>query len=502
MSTNTSFANDQRNIHNRDYAEMVESKWSQYLQHIPAPKVEGDMRRAATAMVLESTLNEMTGRDKAPRTLVSESAGTATANIADYQSTIFPVLMRVFPNLIAHDLVEIQPLSGPVGAIFYLDYKHNKRKGTVPQGSILTETFNETYSSEEIDEELLATGDGVRFGGAGAALAVTFDYSPVFPNNTTVSDPTYKVTISEVDGAGNVVQSAVDNGAGSFTGDVVGTAAFDYITGQLTNFRFTNPPATGNRVVVNYFYDQEGNLNLPEIALQITVDEIRAKTRKINITWTAEAADDLRALHGVEGETQLLSGVSNEIGLEIDREILRDIRNRAQTVDTWDRGGAPAGMAQMDYYRELVTKIQDVSSKILRKSKRALANWLVVSPEISSILVQFQGHADFSMLGAQVERPITYGQQTSDMGIYRMGLLYNRFQVFVDPYMRTDEIIVGYKGRNYLDAGYVYAPYIPLQMTQTFLDPEDHTNKKGLRTRYAKRMLRPEYYGRIKVLNV
>jgi hypothetical protein len=492
---------EERTIHNADYRNQVHSKWSPYMANIPQ---HNTLKRAATAMVMENTIQYM------PRALrkagmLSEDAGTRTQAIADYATTIFPVLMRVFPNLIAHDLVSIQPMSGPVGAVFVFEYKHSTSKGTVQKGDNMIQTFNPYYTSEEIVNEPLETGDGVGLGGAGAAGDFNLDFFPIFPKNSAVSDPDRKVTITELDPDGNVVQQATDTGSGSFTFVPAGgstAGAINYQTGAVSGFKFQNAPANGNKIVASYFYDMEGNDNIPTMSLDVSLFEIRVKNRKLKVVWSAESADDLRALHGIEGEAQLLAGMSNEIGLEIDREILSEILQKTQTNLVWDRNGAPAGTDELNYLRTILTTLDDGSAQIHNKTGRAPANWLVVNPRVGSLFTQFQSHGDFIPASPTDERPSSYGQLTADYGIFKFGTLANRYRVYLDPVFPVNQILMGLKGQSYLDAGYVYAPYVPLQLTPTFHDPDDGKYKKALRTRYSKKMLRPEYYGKVTIQNM
>jgi len=477
-----------RNLRDADYVGSLMQKWAPYLDLLPESRNQMDTRRATTAMLLENSYQDMTrmGRQRNAQHL-SEAEATATSAIADYTQTIFPVLMRVFPNLIAHDLVSIQPMAGPVGAVFYFEYKHGTTKGRVNQGENMIENFDPHYSSE---------------------LSASLAFTPVKPLNTSVSDPNVRVVVREIDAAtGATVQEAVDNGAGGFTGDVL-AGAINYATGAITAFLFTAAPASGNDVAVFYTYNSEGSAQVPKVTLDISLSEIRAKSRKLNVVWSAEAADDLRALHGIEGEAQLLAGVSNEIGLEIDREILRDLESNTSVSDTFDRAAVPSGINELDYLRTLLTKITTVGAQIHKNSKRAPANWIVTSPEIAALFVQFQSHGDFIPAAPTEERPSSYGNLTSDFGIFKFGALMNRYAVYQDPYIDADKpvgtgtILIGLKGRSYLDAGYVYAPYIPLQQTPTFLDPDDQQYKKGFRTRYAKKLLRSNFYGKITVSNL
>jgi hypothetical protein len=498
--------NNSRNMHNEAYVSELMNEWSDYVDLVPKSRNDpSDLKRKSMAMVLENTNLAIPDAVRKERAIMEASA-TTTGAIDDYAQTIFPVLMRVFPNLIAHDLVSIQPMSGPIGAVFYFEYKHATTKGSTTRGDNLVEEFNPYYSSEYVDGEILQTGDGTNFGGAGSALNVTLQFTPVFAFRTGSIDPNHQVIIRELDPAtGDVVQEARDDGQGGLTftpsgGNTAG--AIEYETGSIAGLKFQNAVAQNNVVKAFYYYNMEGNTQVPRVTLNIERSTLDARTRRLNATWSAEAADDLRALHGVEGEAQLLIGLSNQIGLEIDREILNDLIAGAQSSVSWDRQNIPSGTTELDHIRTLLTVLTSEANAIHQRSKRAPGNWIVTSPGVAALMAQFQRNGDFLPAAPVEDRPHSYGNVTSDFGVFRFGTLSNRFQVYQDPFIQQDLILLGYKGQSYLDAGYVYAPYVPLQMTPTFLDPDDGQYKKGLRTRYAKKMLRGSFYSTIRVSNL
>jgi hypothetical protein len=197
------------------------------------------------------------------------------------------------------------------------------------------------------------------------------------------------------------------------------------------------------------------------------------------------------------------------MALEIDREIIMELfQNSTTTTSTFDRA-VPAGISEVDHLRAIITQIATVSNLIHRRTLRAPANFIVTSPEISALLAQLTTHGDFRPLWisggdspygpVDMPRPLT---QHGQYGIYKVGTLMNKWVVYEDPFFARDQMLIGLKGSSFLDAGYVWAPYIPLQVTPTFLDPSDFSFRKGMRTRYAKKLLRPEYYGQLRVLNL
>jgi len=261
------------------------------------------------------------------------------------------------------------------------------------------------------------------------------------------------------------------------------------------------------------FEDTNGtDINIPEVNVALRSEPINAKTRKLKAVWTPEFAQDLNAYHSIDAEAELTSILSEYISMEIDLEILDMLIENAVTVDYWSAkigakwsgrttGGeadfesesyqAGSGLAyqQGSWFQTLGTKIQKVSNKIHAKTMRGGANFLVVSPDVATIIESIPGYA-----------ADTDGDQMQfAMGVQKAGLLNSRFRVYKNPYMKENIILMGYRGSQFLETGAVYAPYIPLIMTPLIYDPSNFTPRKGIMTRYAKKVVRPEFYGKIYV---
>ena len=235
-------------------------------------------------------------------------------------------------------------------------------------------------------------------------------------------------------------------------------------------------------------------------------EAIVAKTRKLKAVWTPEFAQDLNAYHSIDAEAELTSMLSEYVSQEIDLEILDMLIQNAVTTDQWsarvgyeydaatDRfttaGNANAlAYNQGSWFSTLGTKIQKVSNKIHQKTMRGGANFLVTSPDVCTILESIPGYAT-----------ATDGDKMQfAMGVQKVGAIANRFTVYKNPYMTENLILLGYRGTQFLETGAVYAPYIPLIMTPLVYDPTNFTPRKGVMTRYAKKMVRPEFYGLVKV---
>ena len=246
-------------------------------------------------------------------------------------------------------------------------------------------------------------------------------------------------------------------------------------------------------------------LAIPEINLEMRSEAIVAKTRKLKAIWTPEFAQDLNAYHSIDAEAELTSMLSEYVSQEIDLELLDMLIQNAQTVDFWsarlgfeynsaattfaNTAGNSAAYNQGTWFQTLGTKIQKVSNKIHQLTLRGGANFLVCSPTVATILESIPGYA-----------ADTDGDKMQfAMGVQKVGAINNRFQVYKNPYMTENTILMGYRGAQFLETGAVYAPYIPLIMTPLVYDPNSFTPRKGVMTRYAKKMVRPEFYGKIHV---
>jgi hypothetical protein len=258
---------------------------------------------------------------------------------------------------------------------------------------------------------------------------------------------------------------------------------------------------------------------IPEIDIKIESIAITAETRKLRARWSPELAQDLNAYHSMDAEVELTSILSEQIALEIDREILSDLVTQANGANYyWSRapgkfvnkttgvaiqlasslsiGPAFTGTVR-EWYETLIETIIDVANTIHRKTLRGSANFVVTGPDVATILeASVLYKPKFSMDGeGQVGSPFTIGAES-------IGTLSNRFTVYKDPYFSRNKLLIGYKGGSYLETGYVYAPYVPLIVTPTIFAPEDFTPRKGVMTRYGKKMVRSDFYGTVTCLDM
>jgi hypothetical protein len=244
-------------------------------------------------------------------------------------------------------------------------------------------------------------------------------------------------------------------------------------------------------------YDSlELETEIGEVSFKLDSVTVAVEERKLRATWSPELAQDVSAFHNIDAEAELTALLSEQIAAEIDREILRDLRKFAPWQARWDvngwrrQAGFSTNYTQKDWNQELMTKINQVSAQIHKTTLRGGANFIVVSSEISAV---FDNLEYFHVSDANAE------SDQYNMGIERIGALQNRYQVYRDPYSPAWSIIIGHKGKSLLDTGYIYAPYIPMQLTPTIYNPENFAPVKGIMTRYAKKCVNNRFYGAVKV---
>jgi hypothetical protein len=238
------------------------------------------------------------------------------------------------------------------------------------------------------------------------------------------------------------------------------------------------------------FEDQIGEVSFDLESVTVSVTE-----RKLRAQWSPELAQDVAAFHNIDAEAELTALLSEQVAAEIDREILRDLRKGAAWNLRWDYNGwrrinNQVSYTQKDWNQTLITAINQLSAQIHKSTLRGGANWIVVSSEVSAI---FDDLEYFHVSNAAPE------QDQFNMGIERVGTLSGRYQVYRDPYFPPNQVLIGHKGTSLLDTGYIYAPYVPLQLTPTMYNPFNFTPIKGIMTRYAKKMVNNRFYGRITV---
>jgi hypothetical protein len=278
----------------------------------------------------------------------------------------------------------------------------------------------------------------------------------------------------------------------------IGANSLDGYTGFTTTIAGSGIAGTQFTCTYRIYKELEFEDKIGEVSFDLESVTVSVTERKLRAQWSPELAQDVSAFHNIDAEAELTALLSEQVAAEIDREILRDLRKGAAWTLRWDYNGWKRGTTanpltqytQKDWNQTLITAINQLSAQIHKSTLRGGANWIVVSSEVSAI---FDDLEYFHVSNAAPE------QDQYNMGIERVGTLSGRYQVYRDPYFPPNTILLGHKGSSLLDTGYVYAPYVPLQLTPTMYNPFNFTPIKGIMTRYAKKMVNNRFYGRITV---
>ena len=530
--------------------------------------IESSTEKNNMAMLLENQAKQLVNEASTTGTGTTISTGNSEA----WAGVALPLVRRVFGEIVAKDLVSVQPMNLPAGLIFYLDFQY----GTATGGKDLNESLygaisDQTrtdggfdkglygagtygYSVNTTSSELNAVGiagnagstgsatfsdviqsdsefsasmsaGGFKFGTANGSTDTVVKF--VFPL-TTLADPDLEAVKSfEITGTNIAAHFPQFNRTDDTNLEgVVRLSSADATTDlKVTYSKGPNDldergDFEEGKAGVSSGFAANGAVStmaIPEINVQLRSDTVAAKTRKLKAQWSPEFAQDLNAYHSIDAEAELTSILSEYISMEIDLEVLDMLIQNADTVEGWSakigNDVAVSGLTdpnttaggtdfptfgitsntsgvyytKMSWFQTLGIKLQKVSNLIHQKTLRGGANFLVVSPKVSTILESIPGFAADS----------AGDQNKYNMGVQKIGAINNRYTVYKNPYMTENVILMGYKGSQFLETGAVFAPYIPLIMTPLVYDPVSFTPRKGIMTRYAKKMVRPDFYGKV-----
>lgn len=490
------------------------------------------------------------------------------AGSEEWAGIALPLIRRIFAEISAKDFVSVQPMNMPSGLVFWLDIKYGTGQpgfntgtgkdrqddsvfgitdpkkggaaGTAPYGwATPTEglfgpgRFGYTINDYSSSALTVAASAGASNFATGSISAADYNFNSEFSQSLLVGGSRlHKVTISTASIANfdplGVRAFTLSNVNNSFVYDVYQEfTKYNKSAGTITFLISGSALGASDSIVVNYHKqptsitrgdfeagktqagsDIDTPIDIPELSLELRSDAIVAKTRKLKARWTPEFAQDLNAYQNIDAEAELTGILGEYISQEIDLEILDMLINEAAFTDYWStrigyefNGSSFSPITQNltaytqgTWFQTFGTKMQKMSNRIHQATVRGGANFLVCSPLVATILESIPGYA-----------ADTDGDKSNfSMGVQKIGQINNRFNVWKNPYMKENCILMGYRGSQWLETGAYYAPYVPLMMTPVVLDPDNFTPRKGVMTRYAKGVLRPEYYGKIYVegLNV
>ncbi len=500
------------------------------------------------SLILENQAKQLVVESSQTSGGVSNGAAFAGGQGEQWAGIALPLVRKVFGQIAAKDFVSVQPMSLPSGLVFFLDFQYGGGGGTVSQeGKFATGSdvfgnssmYGKTDQSDSPTDGLYGAGkwtystnvtksDGLAVAAVATASQADIGFDSDLEAKATAGTILKATVINlgdlnvDKEGARGILVTNYSGSArvasenysqfNTITTDGTGSFLFDAKTQTLTGtptieILYSVQPTAQLR---GDFEDGNNNLNdfnnpidIPEINVKLKSEAIVAKTKKLKAVWTPEFAQDLNAYHSLDAEAELTSIMSEYIALEIDLEILGMLMENALTTEYWSAknnnkftatsGGAdtsdPFYNTQGQWFQTLGTKINKVSNKIHQLTLRGGANFIVCSPTIGTILESIPGFAAAD--GADADT-MNYA-----FGIQKVGNLNQKYQVYKNPYMTENAMLLGFKGSQFLETGATFAPYIPLIMTPLVYDPDTFTPRKGLLTRYAKKMLRPEYYGKI-----
>jgi hypothetical protein len=493
--------------------------------------ISNEIDKNNMAMILENQAKQIVSE---ANTTGTGNIGTSTGNAEQWAGVALPLVRKVFAQIAAKDFVSVQPMNLPSGLVFYLDFKYGTNAVGRASGDNLYGNVSTANSKMAVDTEVAgglygagqfgysinsASSAGVSVAtGSAASSSIAYQDGLATTDYRTMAFPTSSLPGFDAKGvrAFRIYSASVDVTSNPEFTFVSASAAGEYVkfvvlssgitTGPITaTVKYQMQPADNSR---GDFEDNgtnpagasNGTIKIPEINVSLASEAIVAKTRKLKAQWTPEFAQDLNAYHSIDAEAELTSLLSEYISMEIDLELLDMLIQDAATTERWSAennkiwNGSAWNTDSSDFFNTqgqwfgtLGTKVQKVSNKIHQKTLRGGANFLVCSPSVATILESIPGYA-----------ADTNGDKMDfAMGVQKVGNLNSRFRVYKNPYMTENVILMGYRGSQFLETGAVYAPYIPLIMTPLVYDPTTFTPRKGIMTRYAKKMIRPEFYGKI-----
>jgi len=509
-----------------------------------------DVNKNNMALMLENQAKQLVVESSATGTNSYFTSGTSGENWA---GIALPLVRKVFGQIAAKEFVSVQPMNLPSGLVFFLDFQYGTTKNPFTSGGSMygnrNASSNTPFSTTAADGGLYGAGrftystnqtssaNTFTIGASAADLAISsgswkdtgYDSAlsasaargeiklftivgTKLPNLDTEAVRGFIVSGSGVSAAMNLPAYHSYNGTNvtlvvTASTAVAATQAYTVFYNKQTTDQYRGDfedTAAGTFSVPNA--QSTTTISIPEINISMQSQAITAKTKKLKAVWTPEFAQDLNAYQNLDAEAELTNIMSEYISLEIDLEILDMLIGDVPQTNTeyWsainnvtlDANTLPTASlgffnTQGQWFQTLGTKIQKLSNKIHQLTLRGGANFMVVSPTIATIIESIPGFASNSN-GDAADMEYAFGVQ-------KAGQFNSRYTVYKNPYMTENTILVGFRGKQFLEAGAVFAPYIPLIMTPLIYDPNTFTPRKGLLTRYAKKMLRPEFYGKVLV---
>ena len=530
-SANSAFS-DQHGV-----AQRLTKKWSK------SGLLEGlkDYDQNNMAVMLENQAKQLVVESSNTNGNLNAGGATFTPGTGEqWAGVALPLVRKVFGQIASKEFVSVQPMNLPAGLVFYLDFQYGDTKRPFTAGESLYGTPSANfgnlaegslYGSGRFGYSLNQFSASALTATAASASFAEVDFNSTFSASVSAGQvkklalATSSLAAFNIDGirafiinsgsVGNarnlqqftrIVGGNIEFFVSASTAEIPTLNAFTVFYNKQTDFnaRGDFEDRTGNPSVPNAA--SATSIVIPEINVQMKSQTISAKTRKLKAQWTPEFAQDLNAYHSLDAEAELTGLLSEHISLEIDLEVLDMLIQNAPSIEYWsakvgnqinatatgfDSNTAGVYYTQMSWFQTLGIKLQKISNIIHQRTLRGGANFMVVSPTVATILESIPGFAADTDGAADTMK---YA-----FGVQKIGQLNSRYKVYKNPYMLENVILMGFRGNQFLECGAVYSPYVPLIMTPLVYDPNTFTPRKGIMTRYAMTMVRPEYYGLVAV---
>ena len=472
----------QANIY-ESYKPLLES-WKGYTD-VVREHVEGysDVEATQLSILLENTKSEIEVSKGRMLNGTPVVEGTDISMVNTFTSNVFDIITAVMPNLIANDIVSVQPLDRRNGQVFFLKFTYGNSKGAIKAGdNMLTSQqgfAGNDFSGEHVSGEILTIDSN--------KVNQTLVHTPIKPGTVklTTSD-NLALEIKDVPNADGVTGTFTDTAS---TG--LGAGTINYVTGaiSLTGVTVSNEE-------IEWDYDQNSfNAPVDEVDVRVVSEPVVARPRKLKSIYMFDVAYDLKMSFGLDMDQVILKATSGEIGYEIDNEIMQDLLNIAGSESTWNKNPQYKGMDIKAHEATLMNAINDASNTILGNTKRYEATFIVAGKNAATYIESM--NTNINQYGEVFKRVTTNGVVG---GPHLIGVLDGKYSVYKNPYYPDDAMLIGAKGEMFIESGYIYAPYLPLFASQLLVDA-DFKAQRGFCTLYAKKAVNKFMYHRIDLID-
>jgi len=457
---------EQRSRQELSESLVLAEKYKKYLDPMKAAMKEKRGGKALSENIIATTARSL---HNTTEWLNSMDETTRAINAGSFVDYGYKLVAAVLPNLVADQIVSVQPLKMKSGEVFFLNFRYGRTKGKIAKDSTaigantgFAPTSN-NYSSEIVEEESAGTGDGVT-----TVFTPTLSYIPVKPG-------TFSITTGSV--------TATDNGSGTLSGTGISAGTINYTSGAVS-VTFSAAPTNNTPITATYEYDMEQNPSLiGEVDIDLDQSTVTARPYKLRALYTLDAAWDLQQAHNINADDELVAATASIIRAEIDSNIMANLYNQAQGGIVNFDCTLPLGVSKQEHYDSFIHTLTRAQNLIYQATRMVSGNFCIAGTNVASII---EGMTRFESNGVEANGSFS--------GPYVAGTLSGRFLIVKNPNYSANTFCVGYKGNSYLYAGYVWAPYRPLYTTNPPVVLDDFIGRRGLYTSGGQKMINPYMY--------